>query len=518
MRLEYRPEATWPVHSWLAECFEDRVVVRHGGRVETRADWFCEAVWDGPFEDGDFDRTDIVAGSGGRSRAGGVTFVPAGSTTDRLQSVALPPGTGALPGRTLVSNSLACLLAVSGAKANPTYRHYRRDIQTVVRGLDRYKRTFEASPVPCRLWYFHNVRWDGRDLREVDKPSPPRDFSAFEPYHAFLAHSLREVARNAADPRRRHPIGLMGTISRGYDSTTVSTLAREVGLRQILTVGRSRTGADDSGEETAKHLGLEAIVLRRDRWRDYPLPEVPFLTAGSVADDRVFLDAREHLSGKLLFTGFHGDKVWSKSPYKADSLLPHPEIRRGDTSGLTLTEYRLSAGFIHCPITFWGCRQIHELVRISRDPSMRPWDIPGDYSRPICRRIVESARVPREAFGTHKRMSTTLEQVLVDQSRLDYQAWCRRHGIEGDFFDRAVRRAIGTLPGKMRRPVRVMFYTRTPTVRDYMFQWAVERQGELYRTSDDHVRERSGANGVHREQDGAAQDAERMQDLAGAAK
>ena len=117
MRLEYRPEATWPVQSWLAECFEDRVVVRHGGRVETRAEWFCEAVWDGPFEDGDFDRTDIVAGSGGRLRGGGVTFVPAGSTTDRLQSVALPPGTGALPGRTLVSNSLACLLAVSGVKA-----------------------------------------------------------------------------------------------------------------------------------------------------------------------------------------------------------------------------------------------------------------------------------------------------------------------------------------------------------------------------------------------------------------
>src|SRR5688500_3371745 len=154
MWLEYRPEATWPALSWLAECFEDRVVVRHGGRVETRPQWFCEAVWDGPFGEGDFDRTDIAAGSGGRLRGGTVVFVPTGSTTDRLQSITLPARDSS-PARTLVSNSLACLLRAAGARAIPTYRHYRRDVETIIRGLGRYKRHLETTSGACRLWYFH---------------------------------------------------------------------------------------------------------------------------------------------------------------------------------------------------------------------------------------------------------------------------------------------------------------------------------------------------------------------------
>ena len=479
MRLEYQAEPAWPVQSWLAECYGDRVLVRHGSRVETREHFFCEAVWDGPFVEGDFDRTDIVAGSGGRLRHGAVVFVPTGSTTDRLQSITVGAMDGA-PARTLVSNSLACLLRLAGVRAIPTYRHYRRDIETIVGGLRRYKRSVETTSGSARLWYFHNVRWDGRGLTEVEKPEPERDFSSFESYFAFLTASLRAVAQNSADPARHHPIEILGTMSKGYDSTAVSTLARDAGLKRVLTVAESRFRTNDSGEEAARHLGLETVAIDRDQWKHCPFPEVPFLTAGAQSDDRVLLAAREHLHSKLLLTGFHGDKIWGKSPYKADSLLPHPEIKRGDPSGLTQTEFRLSAGYIHCPVPFWGCRRIHEVVRISRDGSMRPWDVPGDYSRPICRRIVEGAGVPREAFGITKQMGSARELVLVDQSRRDYQAWCRRHGIEGDLFDRVVRRALGTLPGKVRRPVRDMFYTRTPTVRDYMFQWAVERQGELY--------------------------------------
>ena len=515
MRLQYRLEPAWPVQSWLAECHADRVIVRHGRRVETRPQWFCEAAWDGPFEDGDFDRTDVVAGTGGRLRGGAVVFVPTGATTDRLASIDLPSPADGSARRTLVSNSLACLLRVAGATPNPTYRHYRRDIQTIIRGLDKYRPSIDTSLGPCRLWYFHNLRWDGRALSPVEKPEPDRDFSAYEPYVEFVTTALRAVARNAGDPGRRHALGLVSTMSKGYDSTAVSALARDVGLERILTVAASRHGNNDSGEEAAKYLGLEAVIIDRERWKQYSFPEVPFLATGGDNDDRVLLSAEEHLRNNLVFTGFHGDKIWGKSPYGPDSLLPHPEIKRGDPSGLTQTEFRLSAGYINCPDPFWGCRKIHDVVRISRDPSMRPWDVPGDYSRPICRRIAETAGVPREAFGLRKMMGSAREFVLVGESRRDYGSWCRRHGIEGDLFDRAVRRAIGTLPGRMRQPVRSMFYTRTPTVRDYMFQWAVERQGELYRSSEDHARARPGADSVGDEH-GTAQHTQRVQDLAGA--
>ena len=483
MRLQYVLEPDWPVQAWLAECKPDHVLVRHGRRVETRNEWFCEAVWDGPFDRGDFDQTDIVAGSGGRLRGGGVTFVPAGATVDRLQSITLAGDAGGRSGRTLVSNSLACLLAAARARVSPTYRFYRRDFRSVICGITKYKHTLETSAGPCRLWYFHNVLWDGQSLRQSDKPFPQRDFSSFERYHAFLDGTLAAVTDNARDGRREHALGVIGTMSSGYDSTTVGALARNHGLREVITFDHARGGDPDSGVEAARHLGLRAIVVNRDAWRDRgPLPEVPFLTADGYGEDRFFVGAAEHLRGKLMLTGFHGDKVWGKSPYSRDSLLPHPEIKRGDPSGLTMTEFRLSAGFINCPVPFWGARQIHEVVAISRDPSMRPWDVPGDYSRPICRRIVETAGVPREAFGIAKRAGSVTERVLTEPSKRDYLAWCARRGIGGELLDRVIRRSASPLPEAVRGRLFQMFYNwRTPSYRDFFFPWAVERRVEVYR-------------------------------------
>jgi hypothetical protein len=293
---------------------------------------------------------------------------------------------------------------------------------------------------------------------------------------------MDRVTRNAAAPSRRNLLGLMGTMSSGYDSTTVSTIASGFGLREYLTLDRARENDVDSGILAGDALGLRPIPVEREAWRRRQLPEVPFLTGDAQAQDRFLLGAAQHLRGKLLLTGFHGDKVWGKSPYGPDSLVPHPELKRGDPSGLSMTEFRLSAGFVHCAVPFWGARHIHKLVAISRDPSMKPWDVPGDYSRPICRRIVESAGVPREAFGRKKLAGSVLDNVLSDSSRPDYRAWCDRHGIEGEFADRVIRRAIRALPTTAARMLRRMFYNdRTPTFRDYFFPWALERQGEVYR-------------------------------------
>jgi len=484
MRLEYRLEPSWPVQAWLAECESNRVLVRHGRRVETRANWFCEAVWDGPFERGDFDQTDIVAGSGGRLREVAVTFVPAGSTLDRLQSMVMAPQDGT-PARVLVSNSLACLVAAAGAKVKPSYRFYKRDLQSIIRGLKKYKKTLETSQGPVRLWYFHNVRWDGNGLTEVEKPGLGRDFSSFEKYHEFMTHSIRAVTANAADPARTHSLGLMGTMSSGYDSTTVATLAAPCGLRDVITFDQARGGDPDSGEVAAEHLGLNLHVVRRDGWRNETLeddlPDVPFLTADGYGEDRFFLGARHHLRNRVLLTGYHGDKIWSKNPYKADSLDPHPEIKRGDASGLSHTEFRLSVGFINCPVPFWGCRQIHEVIRISRDPSMKPWDVPGEYSRPICRRICETAGIPRDAFGIAKRAGSINERMVSEPSRMDYRAWCARNGIEGEVIDKVIRKGAKVIPEPVRTKMFFMFYsTRMPTYRDHYFPWALERRAALY--------------------------------------
>src|SRR4051812_48294900 len=98
----------WPPLAWAAKCSKTGsvITVYHGKQVETRNEWFCEAVWDNEFESGDFDKTDLVFGSGCRGRGNNAIFVSSGTTVDRLQSISSPDGVW-------VSNSLTCLLTVT---------------------------------------------------------------------------------------------------------------------------------------------------------------------------------------------------------------------------------------------------------------------------------------------------------------------------------------------------------------------------------------------------------------------
>jgi hypothetical protein len=78
-------------------------------------------------------------------------------------------------------------------------------------------------------------------------------------------------------------------------------------------------------------------------------------------------------------------------------------------------------------VSFWGVRQIADIHRISNLPEMAPWDIPGDYSRPICRRIVEGEGVPREMFGMEKKATWVLllrgKEFLSPSSMDNYMNW-----------------------------------------------------------------------------------------------
>ena len=107
------------------------------------------------------------------------------------------------------------------------------------------------------------------------------------------------------------------------------------------------------------------------------------------------------------------------------------QIVRGDPTGLSLSEYRLWANFLHCPIPFWGVRQSADIIRISNQPSMKEWDIQSEYSRPICRRIVETSGVPRDLFGMKKKAASSFlfnnERFLTSQSMESYIAWLQHN-------------------------------------------------------------------------------------------
>ena len=428
MKLRYECVEGWPPLAWLAACppgsgGSGAVLVRHGPGVETWPGWFCEAIWDGDYAAGRFDQTDIVFGSGGRVDEEGVTFVGSGTMVDRLHSMN-DPGGGAL-----VSNSLVCLLAAVGAEVDVAYGGYRQDFLVgATGGIDGRKPELKTSAGPVRLTYHHNLRWDGSGLMPIEKPNPPRDFGSFERYRAFLDDALARLAANMSAPDRSQPYRMLGTLSSGYDSPAAVALARPHGLREAISFSRSKHGTDDSGEPIARPLGIDLTLVDREAWRRVEgFPEVPLLASNAEGEDVLLRGAEPMLSGRVLLTGAYGDIVWGMNREKAESTA---QLRRTDTQGTSMAEYRLWAGFLHCPVPFIGARQGRDLQAISRSAEMAAWDVGGEYNRPICRRIVEGAGVPRGAFGVEKKAAAVMfnrigrtGSALTPRSLRDYLSW-----------------------------------------------------------------------------------------------
>lgn len=492
MRLQFLPADGWPPLAWLALCVpgSEEVVVRHGPRVERRPEWFCEAVWDGPFETGDFHRTDVVFGSGGRLDGGGIVFVSAGTTVDRLHTIELPEGV-------LVSNSLACLLAAARATVDPAYGAYFQDFMTIRRGLRHYKRTLATSVGPVQLTYYDNLRWDGRRLVAEPKAWPRRDFGSFVPYRAFLESSLRALRANATASERHVRYPMLGTMSSGHDSATAATIAARAGLvQEVITFDRARTGEPDSGRAVAGVLGLHVLEVSSDAWRDAELAEVPFLAADAKGEEVYFRGAEAQLAGRLVLTGFGGDRIWDRDARRVSDDLP-----RRDQSGLSLSEYRLRVGFIHCPVPYLGARQLTEIRALGRSAELAAWTVSAESRRPICRRILEDAGVPRQAVGMHKRAASVLffrrDSFLTGTSLADYTRWLETVApVGGEATTVGLLRAgaratapmlyglAARLPWRNRlfRPLvhrLATFGYREPRFR-YLFPWAVARAQEAY--------------------------------------
>ncbi|BFU90598.1 MAG: hypothetical protein NTAFB01_17850 [Nitrospira sp.] len=476
IQIRFRHVFGWPPLAWVAQCSDTEVVLAHGSRVETAQDWFAEAVWPGPFGDGGFDHTDLVFGSGGRVSQGTVTFVSSGSTLDRLVSIQVGK-------HAYVSNSLVALCAVLNLSVDPFSEEYCSNFRSIAAGLRQYKNILQTTQGPLRLTYFHNLRWEGRSLDVKEKPLGNRTFGTFEEYRRFLETSLSAINRNMVDPLRRWHYLPLGTLSTGYDSSTVATLARTMGNAQVLTFHQGREGSSDSGETIAACLGLSSIVLDRTAWRQDPFSEVPFLAADAYGEDMHFVAARSCLQGRVLLTGHHGDTVWGTGDY---NLTPDI-VRNGPPSGLSLTEWRLWVGFIHCSVPFFGVRNIEHIHRISTSEEMKPWSVGGDYDRPICRRIVEEAGVERELFGQRKNATTVKlwkhsEEFLPDESMQDYMRWIRHH-VPGWLRRRMVPPSwrvpayslISQLPGGWR-----LLSGKNATYFYNLFPWALETAKRRY--------------------------------------
>ena len=514
IHLTYQPAPNWPPLAWIARLPAPgrarqtpdgkEVVVTHGARVETRPDWFGEIVWAGDFAKADFDRTDLAFGSGARLRraaegAAELVFVPSGTTVDRLQWIEAD-------GWLWVSNSLVCLLATVGGELDPADDGWFERLGSIINGIAGYERALPTSAGAANLAYFNNLAWDGGALREVPKPHSVAGFSSFEHYRDYLTDSIGAIAANAADPRRRFPTPILGTLSGGYDSPMMSALAqRAAGLKEAFNF--RRPDGSDTGEAIAQVLGIQLKALPREGWRSSDeMPEIQFIAADAKGEDVFMHAAGELVHGRTLLTGHFAGVMLDRNTRNPGTMLS-----RRDRSGTSVMEWRLHAGCIHVPMAYMGARHAPDITRISQSEKMKPWSLGGWYDRPIARRILEEAGVPREAFGMNKRAASILffktGSGMTPAAARDFQAWLREHSrlflrrgkmppslgrstaSAGNWLRRlagasllAMKRLVPAgRGGKLERIGKHLVErgSRDPLF-DYAFPWAVERMKRKY--------------------------------------
>ena len=481
--LRYREIEAWPCLSWVAnmDLGTGKVLVFHGSHVETRETWCAEMVWNLPFDDGDFDRTDCTLGSGIRLRENMVTFVSASDTINRL----LYTRSG---DSLLVSNSLAALLAVSGMELLDSF-DYPYALNSITNGLNAAIQTVPASRDPIRVCYVRNLQVRGTDVGEVDKPRSNLEFGTYRDYREFLTTRAGQITANAGAGGRKHRVSSLATCSRGYDSPAVAVIAYQAGIRDAVTVAKARREPglmfkiNDSGAEIAGRIGLRCRSYTRHR-RNYPHEDAIWAATGYIGDLNLTLfDYPGSVS--LLWNGFMGDTLWQPGHF-----VEEPMARLGGASGLRFSEARLELGVLLCAPAFWAIYHEKQIQRISLQREMDPWRIGGDYDRPIPRRIIEEAGIPRGSFAIRK---------MASSFNRDYGAPLSRN-LREDFFDyiklrdgRPVTKpleqlslalrafdslALSRLPGLNRISCRN--WIKLPTHNDF-FLWANRRRIHRYR-------------------------------------
>ena len=480
-----------PKLSWICICqkISGNIYVYHGSCVEVKKDMFCIAgIWDGEFAEGDFDKTDIVAGTGIRFRGNRVIFVPPGNTIDRIISYMSQD-------YLFVSNSFSALLEMCDIELIDAH-DYEENFETIAHGLEKYTKKIPTESGDIRLTYYNNLVYNGNEVYEVRKPCNAPHFNTFNDYYNYLLEVADSISNNVKDKGRKKPLPIISTISSGYDSPVATVIAKFMGLEKAVTIEKAASwlNRSDSGAKIAEALSIpcECYEAMRD---NYPLEETLWAAMGHANDLHMSVfDYPEPVC--LMITAFHGDLVWEKDHYDISEFLV-----RHSTSAASLTEFALHRGVINCSIAFWAIQNVHEIQKIWRLDEMKPWTLDTEYDRPVPRRIVEEAGVPREIYAARK--TTSANSVwspnplpLSKCLQKEYKAYLKDRGFKVPFkYERFIWQLIAAVEWHLLEPTRNFVKSdKFPSIpfaprkrRWLLFHWANEKVRRNYTTSVEYI-------------------------------
>ncbi len=387
-RVTRHPNSDLPSMAWIMVARAATVVLHHGSGVGVMGEGIYEGTWVGAPGAAGILTSATTFGSGVLiDAAGSLRVIP---PSHLLESVYLTRVDGGL----CASNSLAGVLAASGLELDPEV-DYPAHFAQACDGIFRYSVPTLGAPIRVLLFDGLSIDPDG-SMRDVAKPRE-EPFLSFADYRSRLKGALESAMANAP---AFEPVA---TISSGYDSATVATLAVELGGRRAVTIAegkpvRGSDRLDDSGEFVGRTLGMDVTAYPRLSYtaRD-DLVEADFLATGMTGEDVILSAAELELGHRMLLTGYFGDGMWWLNWPKRALMW------RLEQAGLSHTEFRLRVGYIHVPLPWFGAAEMGSVEAINRDPGMLPWVLGMDNDRPIPRRILEEAGIPRGRFADAKR-------------------------------------------------------------------------------------------------------------------
>lgn len=414
--IDALPAQAWVWHSDGAGA----VTLTHGKHVRLGEDLFFEGCVAGG------DITSLpnevnVFGSGGVRQPEGWLFVPSSHTLEAIYVYRYAKGVA-------VSNSLAFLVSHLSLDL-PWDPSYAARFASAVFGIKDYKRYLgQAGGGSLYRYVYDNFRIDGSgEIEIVPKPELP-SFESYAEYIDYLSRVLGGVFADGLSDEPARNYRPLATCSRGYDSPCTAALAARHGCTEAVTLSNSRQGGNDDGGVVGEILGLTVHrFTRADRVSGGFGDIAEFFATGMGGEDYCYHVFRSMLAGRILVTGFHGGGIWGLQS------KPNDVLERKDISGSSMQEFRLWTDFIHVPLPMIAAKRHADISRISNAPEMAAYRLNNAYDRPIPRRVLEEAGVPRSAFGQTKQAVSILvfqdRTILGGQAlheRNEQQSWVRR--------------------------------------------------------------------------------------------
>ncbi|BDS06787.1 hypothetical protein NT6N_18270 [Oceaniferula spumae] len=398
MNITYRLLESLPRFSWGAkiQIANQQAEVFHGSGVEISDSGHAlvEGAWNGSFSDFNFANSTTFSGTGIVQEESSLLFC---SSTDRLS----PVFSIQKDGYTYVSNSYVFAMQLSDTAPHPLYPFYNHDI------LRHWRKGDHAQAGRLHLDDGHWMNMHVRTIvtcgvhgqisyRKYQREECPKDY---DHYFRILSDAVTKVLANARDPLRKIPLESAAALSKGYDSSATSRLARDAGCKIAHTLLDTKAADPhhDSGAKHAAALGMECLEFDRYAFHQFDRLAEPEFCFNSSASSVPVSSMEDALVNRIYVTAPSGESAWDPKEVAPFENFSSPWVRL--PSGLSQIEFRLRVGYIVFAPPSIALIHNHALLSIAKSEEMKPWNVDNPYNRPVARRIAETGGIPSDELG-----------------------------------------------------------------------------------------------------------------------